>query len=108
LKNVYFKTSEAVLLPESYLELDKLAQQMLDNPLLEIRLEGHTDAVGDPAANLELSKERANSVKEYLVLKGVQNQRIETKGFGSTRPLVKSGDARQQNRRVEFVITKAN
>lgn len=106
LNNVYFKTSEAVLLPESFTELDKLATQMTQNPQLQIRVEGHTDAVGDPVANLELSKTRAEAVKEYLVSKGVETDRIETKGFGSSRPLVKSDNARQQNRRVEFVITK--
>ncbi len=104
LKNIYFKTSESVLLPESFQELDKLAQQMTDKPTMQIRIEGHTDAVGDPTANLELSLARANAVKQYLIDKAIAPDRIQTKGYGSTKPLVRVGEARQQNRRVEFVI----
>src|SRR5690606_27080613 len=76
LKNVFFAQSKAVLLPESYPELDRLVRIMQDNKTLEIQLEGHTDGRGDPVANLELSEMRVNAVKEYLVSKGVAERRI--------------------------------
>jgi OmpA-OmpF porin, OOP family len=108
LKNIYFNVSESVLLPASFTELDQLVQMMNDKQTMEIRIEGHTDNSGDFDANLALSTERALAVKNYLIEKGISINRIETKGFGSTRPLIlgdKEG-ARSKNRRVEFVILK--
>ncbi len=108
LKNVFFAQSKAVLLPESYPELDRLVRIMQDNKTLEIQLEGHTDGRGDPVANLELSEMRVNAVKEYLVSKGVAERRIVGKGFGGTKPKFAndSEENRRLNRRVEFKITR--
>ncbi len=108
LKNVFFAQSKAVLLPESYPELDRLVRIMKDNKTIEIQLEGHTDGRGDPAANLELSEQRVHAVKQYLVSKGISEKRIVGKGYGGTRPMYAntSEEYRRLNRRVEFKITK--
>jgi OmpA-OmpF porin, OOP family len=108
LKNIYFEVSKSDLLPASFAELNKLVSMMQDNPMMVIRLEGHTDVVGDPEANLELSQDRVDACQAYLVKQGIQSARIEAKGFGDTRPIVKKGtdEERKVNRRVEFVVLK--
>lgn len=109
LKNVLFETGKSTLLPDSYATLDDLAQWMQENPAVEIRLEGHTDRLGDPQKNLELSLDRVVAVKRYLTGKGIAPGRIQTKGYGDTRPVTRgtSEAERQKNRRVEFVIVKS-
>ena len=106
LNNVYFETAEFELLNASFSELNKLATLMKENPTMTILLEGHTDTVGDKQANMELSQKRVQSVKNYLVEKGISEKRIQTKGWGSTKPINANGtdDERKVNRRVEFRI----
>ncbi|MES2798193.1 MAG: OmpA family protein [Bacteroidota bacterium] len=106
LSNVYFETSEYDLLSASYSELNKLVTLLNENPTLTILLEGHTDIVGDKQANIELSQKRVNSVKTYLINKGISPKRIETKGWGSSKPLNSNGtdEERKVNRRVEFRV----
>ena len=108
LRNVFFVQSQASLLPESYPELDRLVRIMKDNRTLEIQLEGHTDGRGDPRANLALSEERVQAVKQYLISKGISERRIVGKGFGGAKPMVANDteENRQLNRRVEFKIMK--
>lgn len=108
LKNVFFVQSKAVLMPESFPELDRLVQIMKDNITIEIELDGHTDGRGDPQANLSLSEVRVEAVKKYLVSKGISEKRIVGKGYGGAKPMVSNDteENRQLNRRVEFKITK--
>lgn len=108
LKNIYFNVSKYDLKPESFPELDRLVTVMQTNPTMQIRLEGHTDTVGDFDANVELSRNRVNEVKRYLVDKGISAGRIETVGYGPSRPINtnRSLKERPENRRVEMVIVK--
>ena len=109
LKNIYFNVSRFDLKSESFPELDRLVTVMQTNPTMQIRLEGHTDTVGEFDANVELSRNRVNEVKKYLVSKGVNSVRIEAVGYGPSRPINtnKSLKERPENRRVEMVIVKA-
>ncbi|TAH10851.1 MAG: OmpA family protein, partial [Runella slithyformis] len=106
LSTILFEQSKFNLLPASTPELDRLAQLMIDNPKMEILLEGHTDNMGDFDANLQLSKDRVEEVKRYLATKNVPIDRVQTKGWGPTKPVSPntSEDARKLNRRVDFTV----
>jgi outer membrane protein OmpA-like peptidoglycan-associated protein len=108
LKNVLFEQSKAVLLAESFDELDMVVDFMKANPTVEIELAGHTDNRGYSHLNQKLSKERVEEVKRYLVDRGVSATRIAGRGYGSTRPIADNDgeESRKLNRRVEFVIVK--
>lgn len=103
LKNVLFKLSTATLLPESFPELDRLASLLQTKPALKVRLEGHTDRIGDASRNLKLSQDRVSEVKRYLIQKGINATRITVKGYGDTKTICSSPC--EANRRVELVIT---
>jgi outer membrane protein OmpA-like peptidoglycan-associated protein len=106
LDNVYFDQGEAKLLPDSYTQLDKLASMLKNSPKMTIRVEGHTENIGDPAANVKLSEDRANAVRDYLKNRGILGSRINVKGYGSSKPISTENtiEGRRQNRRVTFVI----
>jgi OmpA-OmpF porin, OOP family len=106
LKNVYFELSKSDLLPASFAELDKLVAMMEDSPNMSIRLEGHTDIIGDHDKNLQLSQDRVAACRAYLIRQGIAASRIQAVGYGDTRPLITTGsdEDRKINRRVEFVI----
>ncbi len=108
LNTIRFAQSKFDLLPSSLPELDRIAQMMTENSSMEILLEGHTDNVGDFEANVQLSKDRVEEVKRYLTTKNINAARIQTKGYGPTRPVAPntSEESRKQNRRVEFSILK--
>lgn len=109
LKSVLFEQGKTVLLPQSYPELDLVAQFLKSNPNVRIELSGHTDNRGIPSQNVKLSQARVDKVKDYLISKGIDRKRITGKGFGGTKPIAsnESEDTRQLNRRVEFTIKKS-
>jgi outer membrane protein OmpA-like peptidoglycan-associated protein len=106
LDKVYFKTNKAIIERRSYLLLDNVANVLVAQPNLEVRVEGHTDDVGNDAYNKDLSQRRADAVVKYLVDQGVPALRLEAVGYGEEKPLDlrKSKKARATNRRVEFNI----
>jgi len=108
LKNILFQVSTTNLLSESYPELDSVYIFLKTNPKVQIELQGHTDNRGNAARDQELSQQRVNKIKNYLVVKGINSKRIKGVGFGSTKPLAtnETEEGRKLNRRVEFVILK--
>jgi outer membrane protein OmpA-like peptidoglycan-associated protein len=110
LDQVYFKTNSAKLDKKSNKLLDNMAFVLKAHPeIVKLRVEGHTDDVGNDAKNLTLSQQRAESVVSYLTAAGVEAGRLEAVGLGETKPLVegKTKKARTANRRVEFnVVTQ--
>jgi outer membrane protein OmpA-like peptidoglycan-associated protein len=107
LKNIFFENGRYYLLPESYAELNKLAQYLLRNPGMEIQINGHSDNSGSKSKNQKISEQRAREVFEYLIKKGVQNK-MYFKGYGSSVPVAGNDTDidRAKNRRVEFEIIK--
>ncbi len=107
INNLFFETGKAIINPDSYLELNQLAELMQKNPTLQIEIGGHTDNVGSTESNLALSQKRAKAVVDYLATKGVTS-RITSKGYGEAKPVASNVDdaGKQQNRRVEFKIIK--
>lgn len=105
IKNLEFDFGKATIRPSSFPSLDKVAE-LLVNKNFSLKLAGHTDNVGSDAANLKLSKDRAESIKTYLVSKGANASRIEATGYGESQPIAtnKTAAGRQQNRRVEFTL----
>ncbi|MEI6019742.1 MAG: OmpA family protein [Bacteroidota bacterium] len=107
LNNIFFENGKYYLLPESYIELNKLAKYLISNSTLEIQINGHSDNTGMAFKNQKISELRAREVFEYLIKKGVQNK-MYFKGFGGMQPIADNGTdmGRAQNRRVEFEIIK--
>ncbi len=107
LENIYFSPNKFDLLPASFTSLDALVNAMKNNPALKIEVQGHTSKTSEGEAfNMELSQSRAQSVKEYIVSKGVPSSRVISKGYGYSKPIfTDSNEAHQaKNRRVEIMI----
>lgn len=106
---VHFETALAVIKPESFDLLGQVARVIIEHPeVLTVSVEGHADERGGDDYNLDLSTRRARAVLEFLARAGVSKTRLESQGFGETRPLEEGSteEAWAKNRRVEFVITK--
>lgn len=118
LKNVFFDLDKATLRSESFVELNKLVDFLNQNERLKIEIGGHTDTRGDAQRNLVLSENRAKTVVEYLVSKGIAKERLTSKGYGETMPIFTDEQiagfatekekeaAHQDNRRTEYKILK--
>lgn len=106
LNNIFFEVGKAELKPISYVELNKAVDLLKNNPGMVIEIGGHTDNVGSDDLNLKLSQERANSVMNYIVLAGIETNRLQAKGYGETQPLEDNAteEGRAANRRTEFII----
>ena len=103
---IQFETGSSVIKPESYNMLDEILKSAVVAEGLKLGVYGHTDNAGTDAYNERLSEERASSVKNYLLSKGLKENRIETKGFGSTKPIADNSTAagKAKNRRVQIVL----
>ena len=106
LHHIYFAFNKSDLNPESSTELDRVVSFLDKNPNLRIEVSGHTDNVGSAKFNQQLSENRARSVVDYLVARGVYISRLEYKGFGFSQPVAsnETEEGRAQNRRVEFKV----
>ncbi len=116
LANVFFDLNKSTLRSESSVELDKLALFLQKNMEVKIEISGHTDTRGDAPENLALSEERAKTVYNYLISKGIDSKRLTYKGYGETQPIISENviskmnsdqekeAAHQSNRRTEYKI----
>ena len=112
--SVFFDFDKWDLRPESFVELDRVVTLLKENPLIEIEMSAHTDSKGSDDYNFKLSDNRARSVMEYIISKGIPASRITSQGYGETKPVADNTNAdgtdnpegRQLNRRVEFKILK--
>jgi outer membrane protein OmpA-like peptidoglycan-associated protein len=106
--NILFNTNAYELPNGANIELDKLVQVLQENPALQIEIGGHTDNIGKAEDNNKLSTERAKSITNYIIGKGIATNRVQYKGYGSTKPIAdnKTESGRTINRRTTVTITK--
>ena len=104
--HIEFETGSAVIRPASYAMLDEIFQSAVVAEGLKLGVYGHTDISGSDHVNVPLSEKRAGAVRDYLLGKGLTSDRIETKGYGSSKPVADNttADGRSRNRRVEIVL----
>ncbi len=107
MSDVLFKTGSFELLPGARERLAKISGIVLAYPSLHLQVEGHTDSVGSDDYNQQLSEKRSGAVRDYLVQQGISADAIEARGMGKTEPIAsnETPEGRQQNRRVEMVIS---
>ena len=107
MSDVLFRSGSYELLPGARERLAKVSGIVLAYPSLHLSVEGHTDSVGSDDYNQQLSEHRAQSVRDYFVQQGIQSATIEARGFGKTEPIATNDtpEGRQQNRRVELVLS---
>ena len=105
-RNVTFVTGSSSLTPQAIAELNKLIEILGRFPKADVGIEGHTDNVGNAAANQALSARRAEAVKAYLVGKGIAADRLTATGYGQERPVADNStiNGRAENRRVDFTF----
>jgi len=103
LEGCNFETGQATLQPESYAVLDQLVDYLKRKEDEKVEIGGHTDNVGKPADNMVLSQNRANTVRAYLLTKGIAPERVTAQGYGATMPIAdnKTAEGRAENRRTE-------
>lgn len=103
--NIYFDFNKTAIRPNSRSVLQNVVEYMEKNPEVKMEIQGHADIIGPQGYNLKLSQTRADSVRKYLVSKGIAADRLTTKGFGITRPVApnKTKTGRAKNRRIEFM-----
>ncbi len=107
-ESIEFDVGKADLKTEMYADLNKIVNFLYDNIEFKLRISGHTDSLGNPEQNLELSKRRAHNIRDYIVIfAGIIEDRVIAEGFGDTQPIVEeelNEEDRALNRRVEFEI----
>jgi outer membrane protein OmpA-like peptidoglycan-associated protein/tetratricopeptide (TPR) repeat protein len=107
-KSIEFEENSAKLRPDMYSDLDKVVDFLLDYPEFKLKISGHTDSSGDELRNKSLSQERADAIRDYIIiLHPIEEDRVVAEGYGNNKPVVeneKTDDDRRLNRRVEFEI----
>ena len=106
LHGITFAFNKADIRQSSYPILDEAVELLKKHPDVNVEIAGHTDNVGSDAYNLKLSQQRATAVKEYLIMHGIQAQRLRAQGYGESQPIAdnETKDGQAQNRRIEFRI----
>ncbi|MDX2195503.1 MAG: OmpA family protein [Cytophagales bacterium] len=106
INNIGFKFGSTELTEESYPELLRIVDELTENPTLVIEIEGHTDNIGSAESNMKLSQNRANSVRTFLLSKGLDESKVKSLGLGETKPIAtnETDEGRTVNRRVEFKV----
>src|SRR5262249_52134715 len=106
LRSVHFDFNKSNIRPDAVPVLDEAVKILKDEGNIPVVVEGHTDAIGSLGYNQKLSERRADSVKKYLVSHGIASSRIQTVGYGKTKPVATNdtADGRAQNRRVELKV----
>lgn len=105
-ETVAFEPGQATPPPGARATLDRVVALLGESPELRFRIVGHSDSEGSDEANLRLSRERADHVREYLLARGVAPDRLQSTGFGEAQPIEsnRSPEGRAKNRRVEFIV----
>lgn len=106
--SIHFESGSARIAAQTFPYLDELSGLLVANEEIKIRIEGHTDNVGDDGSNLRLSEQRAEAVRDYLIERSVSSGRIEYEGFGEDQPTATNDTAegRALNRRIEIMVQK--
>lgn len=107
MSNIFFDIGKSSIQTESIVELDKMKEFLDNSPTLQLRINGHTDNVGNATINKILSKKRAQSVMDYLVQNGITEARLSVMGYGQEKPIVSNDDeidGRELNRRTEIEV----
>ncbi|NOT51832.1 MAG: OmpA family protein [Chitinophagaceae bacterium] len=106
LDNVHFDVDKATLRPDSYEQLTDLFEYLQRHPEIKVEIAGHTDNTGTDAHNLKLSQDRANTIRNYLLKKGIKPTQVTAKGYGAGDPVADNGteEGRQLNRRTEVRV----
>ncbi len=111
LTNIYFDFGKAEVKPNSFDYLDSMVAIMKEYPTMVIEISGHTDDVGSDEKNMKLSEDRAAAVVKYFESKGIEQERMQSKGYGETQPVAPNKNngkdnpaGREKNRRIEFKV----
>ncbi len=106
LDHIFFETGKAILRPESEDALNQVLRFLQNNPSIRLEISGHTDNTGSLRINQKLSRDRASAVVNYLVGKGIPQEKLESRGYADTQPVANNStsEGRTQNRRVEFKV----
>lgn len=109
INNLFFEYNKSNILKESFPELERVAFLLKNYPIELVEIAGHTDSIGSVDYNMKLSEKRSESVKVYLISKGIDPNKVVIKGYGPTEPVAdnSSEEGRAKNRRVELIILKA-
>ena len=104
LEGVNFDNDKATLRPEAKATLDQMAAELKEWGNVKVEVAGHTDSKASDAYNMKLSERRANAVRDYLISKGIEADRLTAKGYGESQPIADNGteEGRAKNRRVEL------